>query len=176
MVKFRGIEVNVVSQFDIRKIPEFSPRKSNDPFHNDGPTLRSDDNSVASCYVPIYPGSQIWLEYSIDAPHPPDAAYFFKMVHNGQFVTSWDCTAKHGYHGKMAYNLQYLGNDNITGLPLVKRQAFKFSPRDRKNVGPFDDCIEVRVHRIEHRQRISLDSALITKSIIPDASCTDGML
>ena len=176
MVKFRGIEVNVVSQLDIRKIPEFSPRQPNDPFHREGPRLRSEDNSVASCYIPVYPGSQIWLEYSIDAPHPPDASYFFKMIHNAQVVTSWDCTARHCYHGKLAYNLQYIGDDNINGMPLVRRQAFNFSPRVRKDVGPFDDCIEVRVHRIKHWQRVPLDSKLITKSVIPESNHLDGLL
>jgi hypothetical protein len=160
MVKFRGINVSIVSQFDIRKLPELSPRKSNDSFHHQGPALRSDDNSVAFCYVPIYPGSQVWFEYSIDAPRPPDASYLFKMLHNKQIVTSWDCNGKHGYHGKMAYNLQYIGNNNFTGMPLVKRQAFKFSATDRnKDVSPFDDCIEIRVHRVEHRQRIPIASS-----------------
>jgi hypothetical protein len=88
MVEFRGINVSIVSQFDIRRLPELSPRKLNDSFHHQGPVLCSDDNSVASCYVPIYPGSQIWFEYSIDAPHPPDASYFFKMLYNKQVVTS----------------------------------------------------------------------------------------
>ena len=156
MVKFRGIEVSIVSQFDIRKLPEFSPPKC-DPF-NEGPSLQSDDNAVASCYVPVYPGSQIWFEYSIDSPHPPNASYFFKLLHSGQLITSWDCTAKHCYQGKTTYDIQYIGDDNSTGMPLVKRQAFKFSSVNRKEVGPFEDCLEVSVHRIEHRQRIPTDT------------------
>ena len=160
MVKFRGIDVSIVSQFDIRKLPEFSPCQSNDPFQQAGPTLRSDDRSVASCYVPIYPGSQIWFQYSVDAPHPPGASYFFKMLHNGQVVTSWDCTSKHGYHGNMTYNIRYVGNDNLTGIALVQRQVLKFTPAEpTKDVDPFDDCIEIRIHRIEHRQRMALDSS-----------------
>ena len=159
MVKFRGIDVTIVSQFDIRKLPEFKPRESDDAINHNEPALRSNDNSIASCYTPLYPGSQIWFEYSIDGPHPPQAAYFFKLLHNGQTVTSWDCTAKHGYHGKTTYNIQYIGNDNFTGMPLVKRQAFKFSPQSLKEVGAFDDCIEVRVHRIEHRQKVPLEES-----------------
>ena len=156
MVKFRGIELSIVSQFDIRKLPEYSPRDSADPFQCGGPTLQSDNNAVASCYVPIYPGSQVWFEYSIDGPHPPNASYFFKMTHNSQVVTSWDCTAKHGYRGKTVYNIKYIGNDNFTGMPLVKRQAFRFSPTVSNETSPFDDCIEIRVHRVEHRQRVAL--------------------
>jgi hypothetical protein len=175
MVKFRGIDVSIVSQFDIRKLPEFRPLELNDPFHQRGPALRSDDNSVASCYVPIYPGSQIWLEYSIDAPHPQDASYFFKMLHNSHVVTSWDCTAKHGYRGKTTYNIQYIGNDNSTGMPLIRRQAFKFSSPDHKDdVGPFDDCIEIRVHRIEHRQRVALGSSFDYAQTL-QSSYSDGL-
>jgi hypothetical protein len=58
VVKFRGIYVSIVSQVDIRGLPELSPRKSNDSFHHQGPAAHSDDNSIASCF-PIYPGSQI---------------------------------------------------------------------------------------------------------------------
>jgi hypothetical protein len=55
----------------------------------------------------------------------------------------------------MTYNLQYIGNNNFTGMLFVKRQAFKFSATGKnKDVGPFDDCLETKVHRVEHRQRI----------------------
>ena len=52
----------------------------------------------------------------------------------------------------------------FTGMPLVKRQAFKFSEKD---VAPMtksslDDCIEVRVHRIENRQRVPVQSSFNT--------------
>lgn len=156
MVKFRGIHVSIVSQFDIRKLPEFSPCTANDPFPQEGPALCSDDNSVASCYVPIYPGSQIWFEYSVDGPHPPTASYFFKMLHNGQVVTSWDCTAKHGYRGKTAYDLHCIATDHSTGGPIVQRRAFKFSPRypQEEAAGHFDNCIEFRVHRVQCRLRL----------------------
>jgi hypothetical protein len=175
MVKFRGINVSIVSQFDIRKLPEFSPCESNDPFHQEGLALHPDNNSVASCYVPIYPGSQIWFEYSIDAPHPPDASYFFKLLHNGQVVTSWDCTAKYGYHGNATYSIECIGIDNLTGAPLVRRNAFKFLSRylREEGVGPFDDCIEFRIHRIEHRQRIPIEPMLKGTRAIEDSHSSE---
>jgi len=154
MVKFRGIEVSIISQFDIRKLPEFSPRTSPDPFNTVGPSLRSKDSMTASCYVPIYPGSQVWFEYTIDGPHPPGAAYFFKLLLNGNIITSWDCTAKHGYHGKTTYNLHCEDKDDLTDQTIVKRQAFKFSSLETRPPGMFDDCVELRVYRVEHRKRI----------------------
>lgn len=170
--------MRIVSQLEIRRLPEFRPCASNHPFQPEGPTLRSGHESTASCYVPICPGSQIWFDYLVDAPHPPDACYFFKMIHNGKLITSWDCTAKHGYQGQTTYNIQYIGNDNFTGMPLFKRQAFRFSPSVRQNIGPFDDCIEIRVHRIEHRQRISIDSSLNTEDNMQNEenSCMDGIV
>jgi hypothetical protein len=58
MVKFRGIEVSIVSQFDIRKLPEFRvPEKSReDPFTEQSSSI--DSQAVASCFIPIYAGSQ----------------------------------------------------------------------------------------------------------------------
>jgi hypothetical protein len=157
MVKFRGISVSMVSQYGIRKLPEYEPPISADPFRINGPSLRSD--SVASCYVPYYPGSQIWFDYSIENPHPPNAQYFFKLLHNGEVFTSWDCTAKHDYQGRTTFALKYLGAHPQTGQPVIERQAFRFTTENPSNFGPFDDCVEIRVHRIEHRVRIPVETA-----------------
>jgi hypothetical protein len=159
MVRLRGISVSVISQHGIRKLPEYDPPVSAEPSPIDGPAVRSENGSVASCYVPAYPGSQIWFDYSIENPHPPDAQYFFKLLRNGEVFTSWDCTAKHKYRGRTTYALKYLGTHPQTGQPVVERQAFRFSTKSPSQVGPFDDCIEIRVHRIEYRERIPLEVA-----------------
>ncbi|KIW35095.1 uncharacterized protein PV07_01815 [Cladophialophora immunda] len=161
MVKFRGIEICVISQFDICKLPEFQygkPSRPKDPFqlntqHDDTP---SSPYPTAACFVPIYPGSQIWFEYTIDGPHPPEAAWFFKLFINGKVVTSWDCTAKHGFHGKMMYNLVSEGVDPDTGQAIVKTQALRFGDglEDRERGGGDEDMIQINVHRIEHKRRI----------------------
>ena len=157
MVKFRGIEISIISQFDICKLPEFRFHQvSQDPFHESESTSLSNDIATASCYVPIYHGCQVWFEYNIDGPHPPSAAYLFKLSINGKPVTNWDCTAKHDYHGTMMYNLSVEGMDSRTGDSQIVRQAMHFAPdvdiepqmHEDKNV------IEIRVHRIEHRKRI----------------------
>ena len=160
MVKFRGIEISIISQFDIRKLHEFrfrqySPSPADPSSLANGPRPSS-TNAIASCYVPIYPGSQIWFEYCIDAPHPEGSAYFFKLLLNGKVVTSWDCTEKHDYHGKMMYNLAVGGHDYETGTAQIVRQALKFGSEieDHNDTTEIKDMIEVRVHRIEHRQRI----------------------
>ena len=159
MVKFRGIEISIISQFDICKLPEFQyPRPAvpySDPFQVDAGSNNPTIYPTASCYVPIYPGSQIWFEYTIDGPHPPGAAYFFKLFVNGKVTTSWDCTAKHGFHGKMMYNLVCEGVDSVFD-GTVKRQALRFGDGLERNArgGPDEDLIQINVHRIEHKKHI----------------------
>lgn len=147
MVKNRGVDVSIVSQFDIRRLPEF-----------DGPQCEeSGRNNAVNCYVPIYPGSQIWFEYTIEPPHPPKAAYFFKLLVNGQTATAWDCTEKHGYHGKMIYMLEKTETPQAWPRTSVQRKGFRFCNQEDVDEGEEDsssNCLAVHVHRIEHRKRI----------------------
>lgn len=161
MVKFRGIEVSIISQFDIRKLPEYRLRQQSPLPTSESRVANSSSSpsskAVASCYVPIYPGSQIWFEYCIDGPHPPGAAYFFKSLLDGKVITSWDCTEKHDYHGKMMYNLSSEDNHpQLGGGVNILRQALKFASDVADDVQPNaqKDVVEVRVHRIEHRKRV----------------------
>lgn len=41
---------------------------------------------------------------------------------------------------------------------MIERQAFCFSTVLPSRVGPFDDCVEVRVYRVEHRARLPLEA------------------
>ncbi len=161
MVQFCGIDISIISQFDICKLPEFrypAEMQLSDPFQTDTKhgNAQSHQFPTASCYVPIYPGSQIWFEYTIDGPHPPGAAYFFKLYLNGKMVTAWDCTAKHDFHGKMMYNLVNEGTNPATGEAVVRRQALRFGDglEERESGDLDDDMIQINVHRIEHRRRI----------------------
>ncbi len=161
MVQYRGISISMISQHSIRKLPEYRRFISADPSSIDGHSIPFEKDSGVSCYVPSYPGTHVWFDYSIENPHPPNAQYFFKLLHNGKSFTSWDCTAKHDYQGRTTFGLKYLGTHPQTGLPVVERQAFRFPNESSSQVGPFDNCIELRVHRIEHRERLPLDAANI---------------
>ncbi|KPI36749.1 uncharacterized protein AB675_11828 [Cyphellophora attinorum] len=156
MVKFRGIEISIISQFDIRKLPEFRfvAKSEADPFTEPPPSPSA--SAVASCYVPIYAGSQIWFEYAIEGPHPPGAGYFFKLFLDGQLMTSWDCVEKHEYCGKTMYNIICDDKHDIRGAPHMIRQAASFNSAFDGEADPDEktDVVEIRVYRIEHRQRI----------------------
>lgn len=78
MVKFRGIHISVISQIDARPLPEYSTAHAFDA-----------SGCAVACYLPIYLGSQIWFEYSVEGPHPQNAMYLFKLFMDGRLVTSW---------------------------------------------------------------------------------------
>ena len=214
MVKFRGIDLSIVSQFDIRKLPEFSvpghllserspnppslpavsthgledpftctsttkvrpsaqeisqsvdnaqPRKLPDlPQSQSRPRPQIPSSAIARCFVPTYPGSQIWFEYSIAGPHPPHAMYYFKLLNNGVEVVSWDVGEKHGWAGSMSYALDVCddgnGNRRVGGRD-VRRVGLRFKEGVGEHVlgtrlGREDDCMEIRVHRVDRRRRI----------------------
>lgn len=172
MVKLKGIDVAIISQFDIHKLPEYRFDAMSSPElqplypKSGGCRSKAPTTALASCYVPFLAGSQIWFEYSIDGPHADEAAYFFKLTVNGKIVTSWDCTAQHGFHGKTVYNLALEGFDEDTGIPMIKRQALTFNAAssDEPSTNLMEDYIEIRVYRIEHRQRLELGT--VPKSAI----------
>jgi hypothetical protein len=111
----------------------------------------------------------VWLEYSIDGPHPPESkGFLFKLLIDGKPITSWDCTEKHDYHGKMMYNLVCESKDSISGDAQIVRQALKFSEVDAEaDPAENQDVLEVRVHRIEHRQRVRQMNVGLGKSSTP---------
>lgn len=172
MVKLKGIDIAIISQFDIHRLPEYHsimmPSPDLQPLTPKffGEKVKGSPSALASCYVPMLAGSQIWFEYSIEGPHAPEASYFFKLIVNGKVITSWDCTAKHGYHGKMMYNLAYEGTNEDTAVPVIKREALRFTSEtgDNPSMNQTEDYVEIRVHRIEHRQKMEI--GVVKKSMV----------
>ena len=144
MVKFRGVSVNIVSRHDLRKLPEY---------RSPGLVDTLQPNSIATCYVPSHPGREVWFAYSVQGPHPPNAQYLFKLLHNGHVFATWDCTAKYKYQGLTMYALELTSEQGQTGQATFQRHAFRFPAEMPTEVEPSDDCIEIRIHRIEHRLR-----------------------
>ncbi|KAL8773028.1 MAG: hypothetical protein Q9209_002048 [Squamulea sp. 1 TL-2023] len=168
MPVYRNITINLVSQFDILNIPEYAPpAKSDDPFSTP-PTLV--DNSLVSCYVPTYPLSQFWFSYSISAPHPPKALYYFKLFINGASVVSWGCGERDGFKGRTMYGL-YDSGDRWMGAPDVAARAFTFASdatTQQSMSNTLAQMMEIRVYRARGRRRIMPEleqfSAVIARS------------
>jgi hypothetical protein len=58
------------------------------------------------------------------------------------------------------YTLVHEDPNSITGKSAIRRQALKFGdelPHSEQDQTAFqDDCIQVNVHRVEHRQRVEV--------------------
>ena len=157
MPTYRSITISLVSQFDIRLIPEFEPPKTpKDPFLNT-PALVNHDNSLVSVYIPTYPLSQFWLCYSIMPPYPPSMLYYFKLFINGSHIVSWGCGKDDNYEGKTVFGLFDASPSPFQKAP-IRRRVLCFGPETENgnkhasnNLG---DVIEVRVFRSKGRKRI----------------------
>ena len=154
MPVYRNITINLVSQFDILNIPEYAPPATPDDPFSMSPALV--DSSLVSCYIPIYPLSQFWFSYSVSAPHPPRALYYFKLFINGARIVSWGCGERDGFKGRTMYGL-YGSGDRWMGLPDVAARAFTFaSDATTKQTmrNTLAQVIEIKVYRARARKRI----------------------
>ncbi|KAL8969305.1 MAG: hypothetical protein Q9183_002063 [Haloplaca sp. 2 TL-2023] len=154
MPTYRNITINLISQLGILNIPEYDPpAAAHDPFSEPQAIV---DNSLVSCYVPIYPLSQFWFQYNISAPHPPRALYFFKLFINGTCIVSWGCGEENGFKGSTMYGL-YDSGERCTGEPGVDMRGFGFA-RGAASQGPSDAMLErvmeIKVYRSRCRRRI----------------------
>ncbi|KAL8727911.1 MAG: hypothetical protein Q9166_005737 [cf. Caloplaca sp. 2 TL-2023] len=180
MPVYRNITINLVSQFDILNIPEYAP-----PAMPDDPFLAPPalvDNSLVSCYVPTYPLSQFWFSYSISAPHPPKALYYFKLFINGASVVSWGCGERNGFKGSTMYGL-FDSGDRWMGVPDVAARAFTFASdatTQQSMSNALGQVMEIRVYRSGGRKRVrpKLEefSAVVARSVyhVPVSQSKNG--
>ncbi|MCJ1436793.1 hypothetical protein MMC27_006175 [Xylographa pallens] len=147
MPGYRSITLGVISQYDCLQLPEYPPRTPpDDPFTN-RPTLISSTEALVSVYIPSYPGSTFWLSYSVSAPHPPKALYYFKLSLNGDHVASWGCGEQEGYAGKTMFGLYRAAEGGI------ERRAFSFAEQDGPGKGPHGEMMEIKVYRAKGRRK-----------------------
>ena len=163
MGQFNGIQVELVAQYDGRTISEYRPT---DMTIIDGVT-QCQGNSIVACYVPYYRGAQVWVQYSVD-PNSPYDKHLFQLLHNGQMFTSWKCNAEAGYQGSIDSARKCPGPLQAPDFAPADflRQALRFRPDEAQNPAPFDDCIEVRVHRVEHSGLFPLEAGDIDEAAL----------
>ena len=163
MPTYRSITISVVSQFDIKDIPEYPPPKNpKDPFSG-SPTVLASERGVASVYIPTFPSSRFWLSYSIYPPYPPKAFYYFKLFLNGVCVQSWGCGEDDKYKGKTMFGM-FDSGEVFFGERAVEKRILCFAseglmaektPDKLENyVDDPKDVMEVRVYRSKGRKRI----------------------
>ena len=197
MPTFRSITINLVSQFDILTIPEYFPLtpapspSPSDPFTAKPVTSTNDqncyeikyDNHVyltdslyshsspnpeAVVYIPLYPHSQFWLNYSIAPPQPPGSLFYFKLFIDGRHAVSWGVGEEEKFQGKTMFGL-FTSGDVWTsmggGVTLgAEKRGLWFggledeessSSEQKENAEKRE--LEVRVYRCKGRKRVAKD-------------------
>lgn len=153
MPTYRSITISLVSQFDILTIPEFAPPSTPADHFSQTPVLVDPDQSLVSVYVPTYPSSQFWLSYSISAPHPPHALFYFKLFLDDSHVVSWGCGEEDEFKGRTMLGL-YCTSENRLSNPAIEKRVFCFASEDSSSRNRLGDVMEVRVYRARGRKRI----------------------
>jgi hypothetical protein len=167
MPTYRGISIELHSQYDIETLPEYYP-PSQDLCNSHGidnakvPALVDDAISACSVYVPVFPGSQFWINYSVSQPVPEDQHFLFKLFINEEHIVSWSCSKQEEWKGKTMFGLFEKDNEE-EGKKCIERRVFCFTPPDRKD-GEWKDvtnafdmkaCVEIRVHRAHAKKRVA---------------------
>ncbi|KAF2651996.1 hypothetical protein K491DRAFT_605768 [Lophiostoma macrostomum CBS 122681] len=166
MPTYRGINIELHSQYDIETLPEYYP-PSQEYCDRNGvdaqvPALVDDATSTCSVYVPVFPGSQFWINYSVSPPVPEDQQFLFKLFINEEHIVSWSCSKDEEWKGKTMFGL-YEKDDEGGGRKRIEKRVFCFTPPDRRDgewkdvTDPFDmqACVEICVHRAHARKRIA---------------------
>ncbi|KAF2635754.1 hypothetical protein P280DRAFT_522872 [Massarina eburnea CBS 473.64] len=165
MPTYRDIAVFLRSQFTSVPLPEYAPRPQE--FSKDHgnvgkmPALFDDKSSTCSVYVPVRPGTQFWIGYTVHKPLPEDQVFFFKLFINGAQIVNWSTGKEEGWKGKTAFGLFETADAN--GKKRVEKRVLFFAPPDDALTGrgwsavtdPLDEksVIEIRVHRAHGRKR-----------------------
>jgi hypothetical protein len=165
MPTYRGIVVTLRSQFDVELLPEFPPRLQQ-VYTDRGitktvPPLFDEKTSTCSVYVPVFPGSQFWIGYSVCPPVPEDQQFLFKLFINGAHIVSWSTGKEEGWKGKTMFGLYEIKDED--GNRRVEKRMLCFTTPDGKNgqqwtdvTDAFDEkaVMEIRVYRAHGRKRV----------------------
>ncbi|KAF2621261.1 hypothetical protein BU25DRAFT_416282 [Macroventuria anomochaeta] len=160
MPTYRSINIALHSQFDIETLPEYFPPPSSPSLDSSLnlapsiPPLIDDTTSTCSIHVPVLPGSQFWIAYSVSPPVPEGHYFLFKLYIDGERVVSWSTGKEDGWMGQTMFGLFQSegGHGGVGEKRRVEKRVLCFSAPDRKGRMK-DGCVEIRVHRANGRKR-----------------------
>lgn len=164
MPTYRGVSVELHSQFDIETFPEIHPREQS--YYDrrgiayDAPLFTDERSSTCNVYVPVFAGSQFWICYQVDPPIPDSQYFVFKLFIDGSQIVNWSCGKQQRWRGKTMFGLFELPEgEGDDGKKRIEKRVFRFSAADQGGpvVGAFDQnaYMEIRVHRARGRKRIA---------------------
>lgn len=151
MPTYRKITIALVSQRDLKIIPEFPPPVSTQDSASTLPPHVNRQQSVVSVFIPTYSGSQFWISYSIAPPYPPQALYYFKLFLDGACIVSWGCGKEDEFKGETMFGL-YESEVKKEGESEIQKRVLCF--RDGHE-GSDDDILEIKVYRCRGRRPCS---------------------
>lgn len=160
MPTYRSINIALHSQFDIETVPEYHPPPlpfAPPPDHPAVAPLIDDATSTCSVYIPVLPGSQFWIVYSVSPPVPEGHYFLFKLYIDGDNIVSWSTGKEHAWKGKTMFGLFDAGN----GKSVEKRALCFRAPDTEGRVK--DGAVEIRVHRASGRKRVDRETRLYEK-------------
>ncbi|KAF2686091.1 hypothetical protein K458DRAFT_238457, partial [Lentithecium fluviatile CBS 122367] len=161
---YRSINVALHSQFDVEIIPEYRPRPQE--FYTERgvegkvPPLVDEKTPTCSVYIPVLPGSQFWIAYSISPPVPKDQQFLFKLFINGAHIVNWSTGKEQRWEGKTMFGLYERECED--GKKRIEKRVLCFTPPNKKTkqwtdvTDAFDEsaCMEIRVHRAHASKRV----------------------
>lgn len=164
MPVYRGIVITLHSQFSIDIFPEF-PARPQAYYADRGitkkvPELFDEAESTCNVFVPVFPGSQFWISYTVRQPVPEDQQFFFKLYINGAHIVSWTTGKEEGWKGKTMFALYE--RDDGTGKKRIEKRALCFTPPDGGYGREWTDVVdaldetavlEIRVFRAHGKKR-----------------------
>ncbi|KAJ4319515.1 hypothetical protein N0V94_003849 [Neodidymelliopsis sp. IMI 364377] len=165
MPTHRSINVSLHSQFDIEIVPEYYP-----PPHLISPAvapLVEDNTSTCNVFVPVLPGSQFWIVYSVSPPVPEGQFFLFKLYVDGEKLFSWAVGKEDGWRGKCMFGLfesEGLGGKRVEKRVLCFNALNKGN--DDGNVENKEGCVEIRVHRASGRKRIEREMRVFEETAL----------
>lgn len=120
-------------------------------------------------YVPIYSGSQFWINYACPAINDSETKFFyFKLFVKGQCLLSWGVGKEEQLSGRVTFAV-FDGGVDFHGKRVLEKRAFFFQNADtsRRQGGDF----EIRIFRSKARKR---EPAKFEKFMLDEGDEEDG--
>ncbi|CAK3883486.1 Hypothetical predicted protein [Lecanosticta acicola] len=163
MPSSRGISISLQSQYDARTIPEWPPPPTTstaslgshnlDHSANNPDATPTDTTSAntAEAHIPIYRGSQLWINYTCPDPHDTSSAdtmyYYFKLLIGEQCMFSWGVGEEDNWSGRVTFGI-FDGGTDFEGRRVLEKRALFFPKDEGEGKGGF----EIRVFRSKARK------------------------
>lgn len=135
MPTYRGISISLQSQYDALTIPEFPPPPASTPAtppkrrYRDGRSTSSFSSPtpprIAVVYVPIYSGSQFWINYACPAIDENTKFFYFKLFVKGRCLLSWGVGKEEHLSGRVTFAI-FDGGTDFRGKRVLEKRSFFF--------------------------------------------------